>query len=204
MAPSTIPVTFPGLWAEGAHNIMALRNAQHDVARGSHVVTNFNSSARTNLILPLPWHDLGVDASNLDSSRKALCKMLICNWTSNGNCSSCTRVVRTLRCRLTSICIETIRLCRRFADFAWLHQSVFLLDAVPCIVTLVLLMELSASCSGIPNCRLVIPSVVGISDHHDMRIASEWIFKDCPRLDVDLRVVAISLFGGAAVIVPHG
>mmetsp|Transcript_57531 Transcript_57531/g.105824 ORF Transcript_57531/g.105824 Transcript_57531/m.105824 type:complete len:234 (+) Transcript_57531:601-1302(+) len=186
MAPSTIPVTFPGLWAEGAHNIMALCNAQHDVARGSHVVTNFNSSARTNLILPLPWHHLSVDAGNLDSRLQALCKVLICDWTANGNCSSCTCVVRTLRRRLASVGVEAVRLRRRFADFAWFHQSVFLLNAVPRIMTLVLRMQLSTGCSSVADGGRVIPSIVSIGDHHDVRIATKWIIENCLRFDVDL------------------
>mmetsp|Transcript_55377 Transcript_55377/g.101486 ORF Transcript_55377/g.101486 Transcript_55377/m.101486 type:complete len:268 (+) Transcript_55377:699-1502(+) len=129
--------------------------------------------------------------------------MLICNRAANGDSSSCTRVVRTLWRRLTSISVEAKWFSRCFADFAWLHESVLLLDAIPRIVTLVLRVELSTGCTRVANCRRVIPGVVSISHHHDMGIATEWIFKNGLRLDVDLRIVTISLLGAAAIIVPY-
>mmetsp|Transcript_97274 Transcript_97274/g.178261 ORF Transcript_97274/g.178261 Transcript_97274/m.178261 type:complete len:256 (-) Transcript_97274:553-1320(-) len=101
VAPSTVPITLLHWFrAEGAHNTVTFCHSQHDVAGHDHMVANLSSSARANLILPLPRHHLCIDAGNLDTRFQALREMLFCNWTTNRDSSSCTCVVRALWRRL--------------------------------------------------------------------------------------------------------
>mmetsp|Transcript_97278 Transcript_97278/g.178270 ORF Transcript_97278/g.178270 Transcript_97278/m.178270 type:complete len:214 (-) Transcript_97278:358-999(-) len=163
VAPSTIPITLLHWFrAEGAHNTVTFCHSQHDVAGHDHMVANLNSSARANLVLPLSRHHLCVDAGNLHARFHALCEVLFCNRTTNRDSSSCTCVVRALWGRLRAISVETVRNLRRLSDFAGLHESVLLLDAIPRIILGILLMHFSALCTSVPNSRGIIPSVPAV------------------------------------------
>mmetsp|Transcript_55820 Transcript_55820/g.120133 ORF Transcript_55820/g.120133 Transcript_55820/m.120133 type:complete len:243 (-) Transcript_55820:176-904(-) len=128
--------------------------------------------------------------------------MLIRNRATNSNPSPNTGVVRTLRCWLAAIRIEAIWNCWCFTDFAWLHEGVFLLDAIPSIMLLILVMDLHARCSSVADCRLVIPCIVSISKHHHVRVSAEWIIKNCTWADIDLRVSSFGLLRAAAIVIP--
>merc|ERR1712206_13273 len=118
---------------------MLFCNPQHDIACYGHVVTDFDPSARTDLILPLAWHDFRVDARNLHPSVQALGQVFIGNWSTDCDSSSCTRVIRSLRSWLTVVRVESKRHCWWNANFTWLHQGVLLFDAIPCVMLFVFL-----------------------------------------------------------------
>merc|ERR1712217_104074 len=108
MTSSTIPIAITRFRAERNHDIVMLGDTIHDVTCNSHVISDFRASARTHLVLPLTWHHLCVDASNLDACFQAFRKVFISNWTTDGDPSPCSRVVWPLRRWLATIFIETV------------------------------------------------------------------------------------------------
>merc|ERR1719181_2217592 len=134
-------------------------------------------------------HDLSIGPSNLDSCFQAFYEMRVRDSTANCTPSACTAIVRALWGRLRAIIIEAIWNFGILSNLAHFHQSVLLLNAIPCVVTLILLVNRGTSCASVTNGWLIVPSVVRITNNHDMRITTERIIEESPRLDVDFRVV---------------
>mmetsp|Transcript_56398 Transcript_56398/g.101369 ORF Transcript_56398/g.101369 Transcript_56398/m.101369 type:complete len:334 (-) Transcript_56398:242-1243(-) len=202
VAACTIPVAFRGLGVNGANDAMFLRHAQHDVACHGHVIANLDATAWADLVLPLTWHHLRVDAGNLHTGLHAHGIVLIGDGTANGHPKASTGVIWPLRCRRTAVLVESQRYRGLLAHLTWAHQRVLLLDAKPRVELLVLRHVCGTLCTSVADRRLVVPGIPAISHDQDVGWPTERIVEDSTRLQKHLRVVPIRLLGAAAVVVP--
>lgn len=62
VASRAVPVAWDGLRVERARDAKVLAHPEHDVARHPAVVTGLDARARADLVLPLAWQHLSVDA----------------------------------------------------------------------------------------------------------------------------------------------
>mmetsp|Transcript_49712 Transcript_49712/g.103421 ORF Transcript_49712/g.103421 Transcript_49712/m.103421 type:complete len:615 (-) Transcript_49712:45-1889(-) len=203
VAAGAIPVALHWLGRERADTVVALGDAQHNVARNGEMISHLHTPARTNLKLPLARHDLCVDTGDFNASLQALHVVLLRDGPANGNAAACTGVVGSLRRWLRAILVEAQRNLCFLSDLPGPHQGVLLLDAKPRIQMFVLLHDLRTRGTRVANCRLTIPGIVGFGQHQDMGTSAERILEDRLGVEVDLRVVAVCLLRAAAVIVPH-
>merc|ERR1712060_370606 len=84
------------LGCEGDGHVVVFSNALQNIARHMELITHGNADTRSNLVLPLAWHDLGVGARDLDASVEASTVVGISNDTTEAVVSANGAVVRSL------------------------------------------------------------------------------------------------------------
>ena len=95
VAARAVPVS-EKLRSERYIYIEILSNTSEEVTGHVHVVTNFNTSAGSDLVLPLTGHDLSIGARNFDASVEAGFVVSIGNKTSETHVSTSGAVVGSL------------------------------------------------------------------------------------------------------------
>ena len=103
VASSSVPVACDGLGVERDDHTELLSESVHDEARDPHVVSSIHTNAWANLVLPLAWHDLSVDPSNLHASVQASSVVSLNEGAAKRFVRSSTAVVGTLRGGETSL-----------------------------------------------------------------------------------------------------
>jgi hypothetical protein len=155
-----------------------------------------NSLTRTNLELPLSWHDFGIGSRDLDSSVQASLEVRLDNISAINLARTDTTIVRTLGAGETSNW-PTIRSVRHIKEGILLLQTepgFVLLVSLHELVGLIAVVELVGRSVGIP----------AFTDHQDIWSLAERIGEDRDGSEVDIGVVAGCLAGGATVEVPLG
>jgi len=71
VATGTVPFTLKGFGVERDLDAPLLSNADQEVACHPEMVTHFDALARTDLELPLRWHDFCIDTADVDTSIQA-------------------------------------------------------------------------------------------------------------------------------------
>merc|ERR1712187_31505 len=66
VAARAVPV-FEELGGEGDGDVVVLSDALENITRHMELVTNGNSDAWADLVLPLTWHDLSIGSRDLDA-----------------------------------------------------------------------------------------------------------------------------------------
>lgn len=100
-------------------------------ARGRCARTHFDTGARSDLVLPLPRHDLGIDTGHLNAGVKAFCVVLLRNLAADSETTTGATVVGSLRGWGRSILVETAGRSGLSPDPRRLHQGILLLDREP-------------------------------------------------------------------------
>lgn len=188
------------LGGEGDVDLEVLSNTLQKVAAHHHVVTDFNTKARSNLVFPLSGHNLGVGSSNLNTSEKASLVVHIGNDAAKVLVATDRAVVRALG---TGVAIG--RPAEGVASELGLsaEQGVFLLNAVPALLIL--------DFRGVPNLvgEVAEVSVGGdellegaifplprLAVDHDVVASTEGIAEDSDGLEDNFRVLSASLVAG--------
>jgi hypothetical protein len=153
-----------------------------------------NTLARTNLELPLGWHDFGIGTRDLDTGEQASLVVSLDNISAVDLASTDTAVVRALRTWETTN-----------GPSVWLvkhvEESVLLLKTEPWLVCGVSLHQLGALVAVV----VLVWGSIGIpalGDNQDVGSTTEWIGEDGNRAEVDIGVVAWGLASGRTVKVP--
>jgi hypothetical protein len=193
---SSVPVTRNWLGVERDLGAKLLSNAVKKETGKPKVITQLNAFTRSNLELPLGGHDLGVGTRDLDAGEQASLEMSLNDVSAVDFASTNTTVVWTLRSR-ESANGPAIR------PVVHVEQGIFLLKTKPWLLSLVGLHKLSTLMAVVELvwCPIGVPA---LADDQDIRGATEWIWEDSNGSEVDIRVVAWGLAGGAAVEVPLG
>jgi hypothetical protein len=71
VSTGTVPVTRDGLRVEGHNDASDLGDPLKNVARNPELVAGRNANSRADLELPLSWHDLAIDATDVDAGIQA-------------------------------------------------------------------------------------------------------------------------------------
>ena len=96
MATSSIPV-LEELGLKRYRDTEVLCDSAKKISGDPHLITGLNSKARTNLILPLAWHDLTVSSGNLNASEEASLVVSIHDSSTVTNVGTDGAVIRSLR-----------------------------------------------------------------------------------------------------------
>ena len=188
VAASAVPVTLHRLGLERDHHAVLLGDAMEQVARHVQVVAHFEEPGRTDLELPLPGHDLGVDAGEREPGVQAGFDVLVRDLTTEDPIGPGATVVGPLRPG-----IAPFGKARR-VPFQGQHR-VLLLDAEPRI----LIRELRRRLGG---CRPVVRvargavGVVDLAQHEDVVTTPQRVGAREDRLEDAVRRVTFRLFGG--------
>lgn len=154
----------------------------------------FNALARSNLVLPLSWHDLRIDSSDFDTRVQTCFVVRIDNVTAKDTAGANTTVVRALRTwepTLRPAVWPSVRT----------EERVFLFQAKP---ELVLRVGFHQSGGLVPVVELVWRSIriPGLTHDNDIWLATPWVGENRARSDVDIGIVTRSLVGRRSVEVP--
>ena len=141
--------------------------------------------ARTDLELPLGWHDLGVGAGDLDASEQASLEVSLDDISAHNLASTNTAVVWALWTWETTYW-PAVRLVVHS------EKSVLLLETEPGLVLLVGFHQLSSLMAVV---ELVWGSigVPALGENQDVWGTAEWIGEDGNGSEVNIRVVAWGL-----------
>ena len=207
VASRAVPVTRNWLGLERDDGVVRLADAVEDVARHHQVVARLDARAGSDLVLPLTWHDLSVDAANFDASVQARLEVRFHDLAAERNVGARRAVVGSLRSGVSDLDDGSSERARGglgpSEGMAILEERVLLLDAVPRDEVEVLVEDLLGLDAAVRRDRFALGRVA-VAEHKDVLAAAEWIAKDCCGLDDDLRVVARSLASGRSVKVPVG
>jgi len=194
VAASTVPVALKRLGVEGNGNTEVLSDTVKEVTGDSQLITHGDTSAGTNLVLPLRGHNLSVDTRDLNASEKTSLVVSLDNVTAVDFAVTDTAVVRTLGSRET-----TNRPAVGVAKV--IKKSVLLLDTEPNVSILVSLHELSALMSVVGTVGGTI-GVVALSENNDVITKSKGIRVDGDGSQVDIGVVTRGLGSRRTIEVP--
>lgn len=131
MASWSIPVC-KELWIETDCESEFLSNSLNEVSRHPHVISNLNSKAWADLILPLTWHDFSICSRDLDTSIEASFVMRICNVSSEVDIATNGAIERSLVWR------ETVAWPSKWSSFKSAEirkYGIFLLNSIPWLFT---------------------------------------------------------------------
>jgi hypothetical protein len=161
------------------------------------VISLRNTLAGTNLKFPLAWHDLSIDARDLDASIEASLVMSLYDCAAKHAVSANSAVVWTLRLGIPTFGPANDSPAIR------LEQRVLLLKTEPGygLGDLRVAEDLSRRVTSVGGERLA-SRCVAVTKDEDIITSTERIREDGARLDNNLRVMAGSLAGGAAIKVP--
>lgn len=200
METSTVPVTGDGLGCEGDLDSKLLGNAVEAETRHPELISNciapvsshssafsklklltVNAVARTDLVLPLCRHDLGVGSRDVDTSVQAGLVVCLDNVTAEDLSGTDTAVVRTLGSG------ETV-LGPAVRPAVNVKESVLLLKAKPELVAFVGLHKDSSIMTEVVGVGLSVAHP-GLAHDENVRPATEWVVVDGDWAEVDIRVV---------------
>merc|ERR1719499_217658 len=100
VAAGTVPIAACGLGVKGHVDAQPLADAEHEVPGHPHVVARLDALAGPNLVLPLPRHDLRIDARELDAGVEAGPGVRVRHGAPDRAVEACAAVVRALRGRV--------------------------------------------------------------------------------------------------------
>mmetsp|Transcript_36331 Transcript_36331/g.102641 ORF Transcript_36331/g.102641 Transcript_36331/m.102641 type:complete len:314 (-) Transcript_36331:77-1018(-) len=208
VATGSVPVTRHRLGVEGHGDVVHLSDAVEDVAAHPEVISHLDSNARTDLVLPLGRHDLGVHAADLDAGVQAGLVVGLNNVAGNSGTSSGRAVVWALWPG------EAARGPAEGPLGAGVEEGVLLLNAEPGLIALSFLHDLSSRGAGVRWDGLHLSDgtigvdtgrLVGIAHNDDVAKArAEGIPVDLAGDDVNLGVFSGGLAAGAPIVVPGG
>ena len=127
MATRAVPI-FEDLGLEADNQVVHLSHALKEITRCPKMIALVYADARTNLELPLGWHDFSVCAGDFDASVKAAFVVLISHHSSKTLVASHRAVVWTL-CPWEGILGPIVRSVKK--STLSVEKCVLLLDAVP-------------------------------------------------------------------------
>jgi hypothetical protein len=192
----TVPLTGNGLGVERDLSTELFGNTVEEETRDPEVVTHLDTLARTNLVLPLSGHDLGVDTGDVDASEQAGLVVSLNNITAVDLAGSDTAVVRTLRTGETTL-----------GPAVWpsigAKEGVFLLETEPEVLAGMCLHQLGRFVAVVELVGGAI-RVPGLTEDKDVLSLAEGVREDSNGADIDIGVVAGGLAGGGTVKVPLG
>ena len=191
---SAVPVTGDGLRSEGDLGTELLSDAVQDEARHPELVAHVNARARTDLVLPLGGHDLGVGAGDVDVGVQAGLVVGLDDVTAEDLAGSYTAVVGALRSR------EAV-----LGPAVWpaelVEESVLLLETEPELVLLVLLEDNGGVVAEVVRVGAAIRHV-GFAHDEDVVAQTEGVGVVRDGAEVDIGVVTGRLTRRRAVKVP--
>lgn len=190
----TVPVTGNGLRMERDLSTEFFGDTVEEETRHPKVVAHLDTLARTDLVLPLSGHDLGVDAGDVDTGVQAGLVVSLNDVTAVDLAGSDTAVVRALGTGETTL-----------GPAVWpsvgAKEGVFLLKTEPEVLAGVSLHQLG---SFVAVVELVGGSigVPGLTEDKDVLSLAEGVREDSNGANVDIGVVTGGLAGGGTVEVP--
>ncbi|KAG6557545.1 hypothetical protein Mapa_000819 [Marchantia paleacea] len=195
----TIPISFNRFGVQREYYSSNLCNPLKNITSRPKLISSGNSQSWPYLKLPLPGHDLPVDATDLNSCIQTGLVMSIDNITAPGLVYSYTAIVWSLR-----PWVAANGPTQRPLDFL-LQQCIFLLEAIPWLffTHFDLGKDFSRSSTFVGWNRLPLWSVA-VADHQNVVTPSKWISEDCLRVENDFAVLAWRLACAGSIIVPSG
>lgn len=155
-----------------------------------------NALTRSNLVFPLGWENLGVDAGDLNSSKQAGTVMSLDNITAIYFASTDTTVVWALRTGETTLG-PSVRVTKL------IEESILLLKTEPRLLALVGLHEFSALVTVVELVGGTV-RVPALSQDEDVVTTTERVREHGDRAEIDIGVFTWGLSGGRSVKVPFG
>ena len=209
VAARSIPV-WEELWSERNIDIVVLCNTGKDVSGHVELVSDVDTEAWTNLVLPLSWHDLSVGSRDLDTSIEAGSIMCVTNDSSEASAGTCRTVVRSLLSWI-SIVWPSKRPGGELGGCS--EHSVLLLDTEPWLLIRASLEDSTGMGSEVGTARGellargISPSVRLAEDEEMVMVRvlgwpSEWVLEDGNWLHDDLRVLSLGQVTGGSIVVP--
>jgi hypothetical protein len=189
----TVPVAAHGLGVQRRADAEVLADAVQEPAREPQLISDLRCVHRTDLELPLPGHDLGVDARDLETRLEAHVEVLLHHGTAEHLVRTDPAVVATLRGREP--------LLREAERARALEERVLLLDAEPRVEAAELLRHLDVRAAGVGRVGLAV-------DEHDLAEdelvvpATDRVRDDIHGLEDAVRLVARRLLGARSVEAP--
>jgi len=196
------------LGGQGDSHVVVLSDAAEEVAGHPEVVTDLNTKAGADLVLPLAGHDLTVGAADVDASVEASLVVGVGDGAAEGGVGTDGAVVGALGTGVT---------LRGPAERSLLElvgsgqKGVLLLDTVPGLLggdfTLVpdLVGEVAeVGVGGDELLAVLVLPVKGLAHDQNVVTATERVGIVGDGLEDNLRFVGDGLVGGGAVVVPLG
>merc|ERR1712058_177563 len=193
MSPSSVPISFDWFWVKGDGDTEVFGNSLENVPSHPEVVAHGDSLTRSNLELPLSWHHLCIGSTNLNSGIHAAFDMSSLYISSINFSSTNSTIVWSLGSRKSILWPSKGML-------VIIKQGVLLLDPKPRFVLLGLLHDLKTLFSVVSNHGLIFV-IISFTKHKDVITEGKgtWIHLD--RLQIHIRIGAISLVTRTAIVV---
>ena len=194
VATTTVPV-WEELWLKGNGHVVLLSASHKEESSSPEVITLIDTSAWSDLKLPLSWHNFTVGSGDGDSSVQAALVVSISDGSSEANVTSNGAVVWSLISWVTSGG-PSIRSGAESAVF--LKNSVLLLDSEPWFLGGVGIEDLFGEMSeiGVRWDKFLVGGIFpgkSLDQNHDVVATSEWIWEHEHWLHDDLRVLGSGL-----------
>jgi len=159
------------------------------------MVTHRDTLAGADLELPLRWHDLSVDAADVDARVEASAVMSFNQITGKDLAGSGTTVIGALRTREPT-------LGPGIGLAIDVKQSVLLFKTKPRLLVFSFVHDLLGMMTEVRPVGSAV-AVVGLCEDKDVVTAAEGIFEDGCRTKVDIGVIPRGLVGGRTIKVPN-
>ena len=128
---------------KGAVHLEIFANASEQIPTHPELIPGIDANARSNLVLPLSWHDLPVGSRNVDIRIQTGTVMRLADGAAEHVLGSSATVVRSLGAR------EAARRPPEGGDLVEVEERVLLLHAKPHLLGLVLREKLGSEGSGV-------------------------------------------------------
>jgi len=199
VATSTVPITGLGLGVEGDDDVEFLADTQHEETGHPNLVTTVDTSAGTNLVLPLTGHNLRVSTGDVKTGVQTGAVVSVTNTATKGVLGSAGTVIRSL-CLRVSVDRPSER-----GDTIRVEQGVFLFNTEPGDMGGGLVHNFLAVGVGVgrDGGLLTVREDVLAKDQ-DVGGATEGILVHSNRDQVNFRVLAIGLSSTRTIVVPDG
>merc|ERR1711963_412620 len=195
MSSSSVPVAHHWLGVKSDDHSKVFSDPLQDVPCHPKVISHVYALGGTNLELPLRWHYLSIRARDSDA-RIETGLVVSFHDVSSVNISSTDSTVVWPLGSWETILGPT----KGVAVLA--QQGVLLFNAKPGMLVLCFLHNLIASFPVVGLSRLLVV-LVRLAHHHDVAAAPERILVHLDRVQVRVRVAALSLIARAPVIIPN-
>eukprot|EP01084_Bolivina_argentea_P305921 528528_1 len=199
VAPCSVPVAWDGLRFEGTDHRKLLTDPVHQVAGDREMVPGRNALRGAHLVLPLPGHDLCVDAGDLHSGIQARLVVCLHNIAPERIQGPNATVVHPLRGW------EPRGGPAQGGPPVGLEECVFLFHAIPGLLFhhLGVRKDLRDGVPGVGGDWVALGGVA-VAEDQDVVAAAKGVCKEGTGLDDDLRILAGCLPSGRSVEVPVG
>jgi hypothetical protein len=183
-------------------------DTREEVAWHVEVVTNFNTSAGSNLVLPLTGHNFRIGTRNFDTSVKAGLVVSISNKATEAHVGASRAVVRPLLSGVSIVWPSQ----GMGSKLGWVtDEGVFLFDTVPGFLVLDKIMvpdfvgEVSeVGVGGNKLLATIILPAPALAEDKNVFPEAERITEVSDGLEDDLRLISDSLVGRGAIVIPFG